>query len=371
MMIVDEIWLGFDLQLFAEEGNTGEKTESATPRRREEARKKGQVFKSTDLNSAIIVMAGSAIIFTMFPYIVESMRVFTQRYLLERTLSEFTNEYVYEMFVETLLLMAKILLPIMGTTAIAALIITLMQVGFVSSGEALNLKLERLNFLEGAKKIFSKRALVELAKSLFKITIVAYIVYSIVSKYYYVFPGLVDVDPASSTMLLGNIVFEMAMKTGAALLIIGVLDYLYQRYEYEKSLKMSKYDVKQEYKQTEGDPLLKSRQRQIQRDMAMRRMMSEVPHADVIITNPTHFAVALQYKAEWMEAPVVIAKGQDLIALKIKEVASLHNIVIVENPPLARTIFYHTRIGDMIPEDLFQAVAEVLAFVYRQKKVVL
>lgn len=371
MMIVDKSWFSIDLQLFAEEGNTGEKTEKATPRRREEARKKGQVFKSTDLNSAIIVTAGSVTIFLMFPYIVQSMQSFTQMYLLDRTASEFSNEYVYKLFIETLWLMAKISLPIMGTTAIAALVITFMQVGFVSSGEALSLKLERLNLIEGARKIFSKRALVELTKSLLKITIIAYIVYSVVRKYYYLFPRLVDVDPSSSTMLLGDIVFEMAVKTGVVLLIIGALDYLYQRYEYETSLKMSKYDVKQEYKQTEGDPLLKSRQRQIQRDMAMRRMMSEVPHADVIITNPTHFAVALQYQAERMEAPVVIAKGQDLIALKIKEIAGMHNIVVVENPPLARTIFYHTRIGDMIPEELFQAVAEVLAFVYRQKKVVL
>ncbi|KUG03607.1 flagellar biosynthesis protein flhb [hydrocarbon metagenome] len=365
------VYFPFDLQLFADEGNTGEKTEKATPRKVEEARKKGQVYKSSDLNSAVILLAGSVTIFLTLPYMIDTLRAFTELCLIDRALYDFSSEYLHTLLIEVIITMAKCLLPVLAVTSITALLITCLQVGFVFSGEVLTLKLERLNMVEGAKKIFSKRALVELAKSLFKVTVTGYIVYSVVDKNYLMFARLVDMELAASIRILSQIVYEMALKVGAAFVIIGVLDYLYQKYEYDKSLKMSKYDIKQEYKQTEGDPLLKSRQRQIQRDIAMKRMMSEVPRADVVITNPTHFAVALKYEADVMAAPVVIAKGQDFIALKIKELAHENGVVIVENPPLARTLYAASRIGDLIPEDLFQAVAEVLAFVYKQKRIVL
>lgn len=358
----------FNLQLFAGEGDTGEKTEKATPRRREEARKKGQVFKSTDLNSAVILLVGTVTIYVTLTYMINNLEGFTALYILDRTLTDFTNEYIYAMYIEALLLMGKVLLPVFLATFVAALIITYLQVGFIFSAEVLTPKLERINPIEGFKRVFSKRALVELAKALFKVIITGYIVYSVFKKYFYIFPRFVDMELAYSIKVISVIIFEMALKVGVVFLIIGVLDYLYQWYEYEKSLKMSKYDVKQEYKQTEGDPLVKSRQRQIQREFAMRRMMAEVPQADVVITNPTHFAVALRYKYKEMDAPVVIARGQDFIALKIKEIAQENGVVIVENPLLARTLYYSTEIGDLIPEELYQAVAEILAFVYKQKK---
>jgi len=361
----------FDLQLFADDGNTGEKTEAATPKRREESRKKGQVFKSTDLNSAVILLAGCVTIYITFPYMLDNFKSFTEFCFLDKSLYDFSSEYVQVLFVEVLILIVKLLFPILGATVITALLITYLQVGFIFSGEVLTPKLERINIAEGAKKVFSKRALVELGKSLFKVIGTGYIVYTVIKKNYYIFPRLVDMELVSTLKILGDLIFEMSLKVGIAFLIVGIMDYIYQRYEHEKSLKMSKYDIKQEYKQSEGDPQLKSRQRQIQRDIAMRRMMSEVPKADVVITNPTHFAVALQYKAELMEAPVVVARGQDYVALKIKELAYKNDVVVVENPPLARTLYYTSDIGDVIPEDLFQAVAEVLAFVYRQKKVVL
>ncbi len=184
-------------------------------------------------------------------------------------------------------------------------------------------------------------------------------------------PRFVDMDLMTTMITLGSIMLEMALKVGLVFTIIGIIDYIYQRYEHEKSLMMSKHDVKQEYKQAEGDPLIKSKQRQIQREASMRRMMTEVPKADVIITNPTHFAVALKYQPETMEAPQLVAKGQDFIAFKIREIAEENNVIIVENPHLARTLFYSLEIGDAVPEGLFQAVAEVLAFVYKQKKKVL
>ncbi len=357
-----------DLQLFAADDGMGEKTEKATPRRREEARKKGQVFKSTDLNSAVILIAGSVVCFFTFPYMINNIKAFTTLYLLVRTQQDFSNDYIYFMLVEVLIIMAKMIFPIFLTTFVVALLITYLQVGFIFSGESLTPKLERINPVEGFKRIFSKRALVELGKSLLKVIITGYIVYSVMRKHSVLFPRFIDMELVASLQVLSSIVFEMAMKVGLVFIIIGVADYIFQWYEHEKSLKMSKYEVKQEYKQSEGDPQLKSRQRRVQRDIAMQRMMAEVPKADVVITNPTHFAVALSYEAERMEAPVVVARGKDYMALRIKEVARLHGVEIVENPVLARTLYYHVEIGDLVPEDLYQAVAEVLAFVYKQKK---
>ncbi len=360
----------FDLQLFADD-STGEKTEPATPRRREEARKKGQVFKSTDLNSAVILLTGSVVLFVMFPYMVELLKDFTSLYILDRSLQDFNNEYAYELLIEVSILLGKILFPVFLTTVVTALLITYLQVGVVFSAEPLTPKLERLNPVEGFKRIFSKRALVELTKSLLKILVTASIVYMVFKKHLHIFPRFVEMELAQTLVALSTIVFEIALKVGIFFIVIGILDYIYQRYEHEKSLKMSKYDVKQEYKQVEGDPYIKSRQRQIQREAAMHRMMAEVPKADVVITNPTHFAVVLKYEPETMEAPIVVAKGQDFIALKIREVAEEHNIIIVEDPPLARTLYYALDIGVEIPEELYQAIAEVLAFVYQQKQVAL
>ncbi len=359
-----------NLQLFADD-ETGEKTEKATPRKREEARKKGQVFKSTDLNSAVVLIAGSVVVFVTFPYMVSTMQKFTSLYILDRSLHEFSNEYIYSLLVEVVILMGKMVFPIFLATYVAALLIGYIQVGFVFSTDPLTPKPERLNPVEGFKKTFSKRALVELSKSLLKVIVTAFVVYTVLKKHYYVFPRFVDMELGITLKILSEIVFEMALKVGAVFIIIGIVDYIYQWYEHEKSLKMSKYDIKQEYKQTEGDPQVKSRQRQIQRQAAMKRMMSEVPDADVVITNPTHFAVALKYEADRVEAPVVVARGQDFVALKIKEIALANDVVVVENPFLARTLFYATDIGDLVPEELYQAVAEVLAFVYKQKKILL
>ncbi|HWP98599.1 MAG TPA: flagellar biosynthesis protein FlhB [Syntrophomonadaceae bacterium] len=363
-------WYPLDLQLFAD-GDTGEKTEQATPRRREEARKKGQVFKSTDLNSAVILLTGSATLFFTFPYMAGQIKAFTALYLLHRGAANFDGSYAYYMFMEVMLLLARVCFPVLLATFVSALLVSFLQVGVVFSGEAMAPKLERINPIEGFKRIFSKRALMELTKSLIKVAVTGYVVYTVLRNNYAVFPHFVDMELGATLMTLRDLVFEIAMKVGIVFVIIGVIDYLYQWYEYDNSLKMSKFEIKQEYKQTEGDPAIKSRQRQIQRDMAMRRMMSEVPRADVVITNPTHFAIALKYEAEKMQAPIVVAKGQDYVALRIKEIAAEHRIATVENPVLARTLFNSTKIGDVVPEDLYQAIAEILAFVYRQKKVAL
>ncbi len=360
----------FDLQLFAD-GEGGEKTEQATPRRREDARKKGQVFKSADLNSAIILLTGSVLLYLTMSSMVDNLKSFTSLYILDRTLQDFSVQYACDLLIEAIYITARILLPILVGTFIAAFAISYLQVGSLFSSEALTPKLERLNPLQGFKRIFSRRSLVELVKSLFKVGITGYIVYTVIKKYYFVFPRFVDMELAATCKTLGTVVFEMAIKVGICFVILGLLDYIYQWYEHEKSLKMSKHEVKQEYKQSEGDPLVKSRQRQIQREFAMKRMMSEVPQADVVITNPTHFAVALKYDIEAMDAPVVVARGQDFVALRIKEIARQNNVTIVEDPPLARTLYYSLDLGDLIPEELYQSIAEILAFIYKQKRKVL
>jgi len=360
----------FNLQLFAE-GDGGEKTEQATPRRREDARKKGQVFKSADLNSAVILLTGSVLLYINMTWMVDCLKSFTSLYILDRTLQDFSIQYASELLLEVIYIMARLLCPIFVGTFIAAFAISYLQVGAVFSTEALAPKLERINPLEGFKRVFSRRAVMEMFKSLFKVGITGYIVYTVIKKYYYLFPRFLDMELVATSKVLGAVLFEMAMKVAVCFVILGLLDYIYQWYEHEKSLKMSKHEVKQEYKQSEGDPLVKSRQRQIQREFAMKRMMSEVPKADVVITNPTHFAVAIKYEFGVMDAPVVVAKGQDFVALRIKEIARQNGITIVEDPPLARTLFYSTDLGDVIPEDLYQAIAEILAFIYKQKRIIL
>jgi len=352
-----------DLQLFA-----GEKTEKATPRKRQEARKKGQVFRSTDLNSAILIITVFAVINFGFPYMLESLQGFTREYLVGRSIQDFTPQVAQTVLLESILVLARITIPILAVAALAGIITNLLQVGFLFSTEPLGIKLERVNPVEGFKRIFSKRALVELVKSILKLTITAYIVYQVISQHIYLFPILMDMEVAQIVKNLLGLIFEMAMKIGIALLALGILDYLYQRWEHEQSLKMTKHEVKEEYKQMEGDPQIRARQKQKQRELAMRRMMAEVPKADVVITNPTHFAVALRYNPEQMDAPMVVAKGQDFIAQRIKELARESGVTVVENQELARNLYYICDLGDVIPENLYQAVAQVLAFVYRQKE---
>lgn len=352
-----------DLQLFA-----GEKTEKATPRKRQETRKKGQVFRSTDLISAFIILAVFAVINFCFPYMVDTLQGFTREYLLGSSIEDFTPRVARTIVLESIYVLLKITIPILAVAALAGLVGNLLQVGFLFSVKPLELKLERLNPVEGFKRIFSKRALVELVKSILKLTITAYVGYQVISKHIYLFPVLLDMEITQIVKNLLGLIFEMSMKIGIALLALGILDYLYQRWEHEQSIKMTKHEVKEEYKQMEGDPQIRARQKQTQREMAMRRMMAEVPKADVVITNPTHFAVALRYNAEQMDAPMVVAKGQDFLAQRIKELARESGVTIMENQELARNLYYICDLGDVIPENLYQAVAQVLAFVYRQKE---
>jgi len=260
---------------------------------------------------------------------------------------------------------------IMGPVFIAMLVIgigvNVAQVGFKITPKAIEPKFEKVNVISGLKRLLSMRSLVQFVRDplkLFAVGIVGYLAIRSEFDNFLLFP---DMSPAQLGTTIGQLILLIALKIGAAILVLAVLDYVYQRYEYEKSIKMSKQDIKDEFKNAEGSPQTKSRIRQIQREAARRRMMSEIPEADVVITNPTHIAVALKYDQNQMDAPTVIAKGQRLIAQKIKEIAREYGIPVVEDKPLARSLFKMCDIGQIVPANLFRAVAEILAHIYRLK----
>lgn len=359
---MQQLRLPLDLQLFSQE-----KTESATPRKRQETRKKGQVAKSMELPGAFILLF-SFISFAMFGgfYKERIMSLFRETFY-QHLNTQITNENVNSMF-GTLVVQGLVLLaPIFLITVIVAIMGNFLQFGFLLTGEPLKMKLEKLNPINGAKNIMSLRSLVEFAKSLIKLIVIGVVVYLTLWSEKEKLIALDHVPLQQIFSFAGSLTLSLGIKIGAILVVLAVFDYAYQRYEYEKSIRMSKQDIKDEFKKTEGDPLIKSKIREKQRRMALQRMMQEVPKADVVITNPTHYAIAVQYVASEMEAPKIIAKGQDYIALKIKDIAKEHGVVTMENRPLARALYDRVDIGQTIPADLFQAVAEVLAYVYKLK----
>ena len=282
-------------------------------------------------------------------------------------LSDITStEDITELFIGIMILLAKTVLPIMFAILIVGLAINCFQVGLMFSTEKLEPKLENLNPINGFGRIFSKRAIVELFKSLFKIVVIGYFLYLYLKDQIPLLPQFIFFDLPHSLATAADIIFTMAFQVVGVIMIMAVADYAYQRWQTTQDLKMSKQEVKDEMKQMEGDPQIKGKIKQKQRQMAMQRMMQEVPKADVIITNPTHLAIALSYK-KGMIAPVVLAKGQDLIAERIKQIAREHHILIVENKPVARALYEAVEVGAMVPAELYQAVAEILAYVYRIK----
>lgn len=260
---------------------------------------------------------------------------------------------------------AQILAPLLITAVAVAVAVNYIQVGSLFSVEAIMPKLSRLSLIEGAKRMFGVRAWVQLTKSLLKVAAIGYFLYAVLRDHMDMFPALQQINSLQAAIFLGDILFELSWKIATAFVIIAVLDFLYQWWEYEKNLRMSHEELKEEYKQNEGDPQLKNEMKKRQRVLAMRRMMEDLKKADVVITNPTHYAIALKYEPQKYDAPYVVAKGQDQIAFRIREVAEENRIVIMENKPLARTLYAQVEIGQVVPAELYKAVAEVLAFVMK------
>lgn len=354
--------LTLDLQFFA-----GEKTERATPKKRQDTRKKGQTAKSQEVNTAIGLLAVFAFIFFYASFMGDKILDTFRHSFTEFMVMKLTVDQVQLVLIDVLKQMAIILAPILLIAFIAGLGSNLLQVGFLFTGEPLKPDLNKLNPIKGFKRIFSIRALVELVKSLLKIGFVGAITFAILWMRIDDVLILSQQTVGAALKTVGTLTAQMGIAASLALLFLALFDYLYQKYDFEKNIRMSKQDIKDEHKNTEGDPLIKSKIKQKQREMAMSRMMQEVPKADVIITNPTHYAIALKYDENQTDAPIVIAKGIDFIAQKIKFIANEHEIITVENRPLARALYDQVEIGEMIPDEFFKAVAEVLAYVYRIK----
>ncbi|MEX2462220.1 MAG: flagellar biosynthesis protein FlhB [Paenibacillaceae bacterium] len=354
--------LQLDLQLFAQE-----KTESATPKRRQEARKKGQVAKSSELPGAFILFF-TFLSFIMFGSFLKErfFKIFNVTFT-DYLQSDITISNVTVLFGNLLVEGLILLSPIFFVTMFIALMGNYLQIGLLFTGDPLLMKFSKINPLAGAKKIFGLRSIVEFLKSMLKLTIVGVVVYITLSAQINQILKLSHLSLENTLSFVASITVKLGITIGLILMVLAIFDYIYQKYEHEKSMKMSKQDIKDEYKKSEGDPLIKGKIKERQRKLAMQRMMQEIPNADVVITNPTHYAIALKYNASAMEAPKVIAKGKDYVALKIREIAKDNGIVLMENKPLARALYNQVELGDSIPADLFQAVAEVLAYVYKIK----
>jgi flagellar biosynthesis protein FlhB len=351
-----------DLQFFS-----GEKTEKATPKKRQEARKKGQTAKSQDINTAVVLLA--VFLFLLFAgnYLRKGIFALFENSLQENLLMDVTEGNLQSLVLTILKELSLLIGPILLVALIAGVASNLFQVGFMFTSESIQPKLEKINPISGFKRIFSMRSIVELMKSILKIGFVGIVTFTVLWKRMDEILILSKKSVGTALATISSLTVQMGLFASGALLFLAVLDFLYQKYDFEKSIRMSKQDIKDEYKNTEGDPLIKSRIKQRQREMAMRRMMQEVPKADVVITNPTHFAVAIKYDESKKDAPFVVAKGADYTAQKMKLIAKENDVMTIENRPLARALYSQTEIGDTIPEEFFKAVAEILAFVYKAK----
>lgn len=347
--------------------DSGEKTEEPTPHKLREARKKGQITKSKELTSALLMLISffTIKIFGMRIWgSLTSFEVFVFNLLGE----EFSMSLAGLVLTEGFKTMFQVLLPIMLIVFILGVIIEALQTGFLFALESLTPKLDSLNPINGFKKFFSMKQYVELVKSLIKMTIIIIILYFVIKENFFIVLQSQLRNPWLVLLRVGKIVMDTIIRVGVVYFIIALLDYVYQRYEFMKQMRMTKKEIKEEYKRLEGDPIVKQRQREAQRAMAQGRQMGAVPGADVVVTNPVHIAIALQYDQKKTSAPVVVAKGKRMVAEEIKKVAEDYYIPIIENPPLAQALFKQSEVGQTIPGEHYKLVAEILAFVYHLKK---
>jgi flagellar biosynthetic protein FlhB len=354
-----------NLQLFSD----SEKTEKPTPKKRRDARKEGQVLQSREITSAFILLASILGLRFIGKYEVNYLLNFIRSIYsnIENVDKLFSNNDITANFIKVVTSFFIIVGPILAIAFISAIAINYLQVGFFFSTKPLNVKLNRINPVEGFKRIFSKKALLELVKSILKVGLIGFVGYKYIADNIHLILNIGDFEAREILTYFSNLSFYFLIRVVSAVVVIAFIDYFFQWRQHEKSLMMTKQEIKEEYKQTEGDPLIKSKIKEKQRQMAMSRMMQEVPKADVIITNPTHLAVAIKYDKDLYKAPYVVAKGQGLIAENIKKVAKENQVPIVENKAVARALYETLDIGDLIPEELYEAIAEILAYVYSLK----
>jgi len=348
----------------AESNKDQERNEQATPKRREEARKKGQVAKSQEVASVTILL--SCLIYFYFDAggMLERTLNMIRRSIREAGTTSVDAGIIQAIFGKVAYEAFIIMLPMFLVVIVAGLIANYSQVGFLFSTEVIKPKISKIDPVKGFQRLFSARALAELIKNILKVCVIGSVAYYTVKAELEGTLSLTGQSVWGITAYIGGMTFKIMLRTCWVLIILAILDYIFQLRQYEKGLRMSKQEIKDEHKEMEGEPLIKARIRRLQREMARRRMMANVPKADVVITNPDHIAVALKYDSLRMEAPLVLAKGKGLIAAKIREIARKSGVPIVENKPLARILFKLVDIGEAIPENLYRAVAEILAYVY-------
>ena len=365
--------LEYNLAFFAAEGPGGEKTEPASEKKLSDARKEGQVAKSREVANALGILALFLVlklwvgtignqflavfedIYTQIPSAVIQWNGF----LPQKDLMVLSRDMVMQIVV------------IVGPTVLVAFVVAFLsdvvQVKWMVTTKPLMPKFSKISPISGFKRIFSVNSVVELIKSIAKVGIIAYVSYNYIKDKAEVLFILYDMPLMQGIALAGEMVIELGIQIAVIYMILAFADYVYQKVKFSRDMRMTKQELKEEYKQQEGDPQVKGRIRQKMREVSQRRMMQNLPQADVVITNPTHYAVAIKYDPEVADAPIVIAKGENYLAQKIKEVAKEHQIEIVENKPLARMLYANVEVGGMVPPELYQAVAEVLAFVYHLK----
>lgn len=363
-------YLRYDLQLFAKEGSGGEKTEEPTSKKLSDARKKGQVAKSQDLTMAVSLLVFFVILKIYVGALGNNLLGAFQdsyRHLADYTNDEFTLQFACSVLGDKIERIMLLVAPFFIVIVLICIITLLMQVRFKVSFEPMKPDLKKFNPISGLKRLFSKEKLVQLLMSIAKLTAMVYVVYSFLKDKWNLVLDMYEYTLQEALVLIGDIIINVGLRISACFFVIAIVDLIYQKWKFHQDMKMTKQEVKDEYKQAEGDPKVKGQQRQRMRQASQRRMMQELPQADVVITNPTHLAVAIKYDKEKYDAPIVLAKGADYLAQKIKDVARENDIEIVENKPLARMLYHNVELGQQIPPELYQMVAEVLAYVYGLK----
>lgn len=367
-LIKNRLVIPMNLSLF--NSSSQEKTEEATPKKRKKAREEGQVAKSQEVGTAatFLVMFGSMLMFT--PMLLNGISnvffmTFGMIYLYD---SDIVNlHFAADLAVYVFQQIILISLPLLLLSLMVGIVTNIIQVKWNPTTKPLMPKFSKLNPLSGLKKIFGIRSLMELAKSLLKLTIIGMVIYIFLVGEMDNVAVIMYLPVVNSFSYIGSLIIRLGITVGAWFILIAAMDYFFQKRKHEKDLKMSKQEVKEEYKQAEGNPQIKSKIRQKMREAGMRRMMQDIPQADVIITNPTHYSVAISYDRNGTTAPKVVAKGVDHLALRIREIAKESKVTIVENVQLARALYVAVDVGNEIPQELYKAVAEILAHVYKLK----
>ncbi len=345
------------------------KTEKATDKKRRDERKKGNIFLSKDIITLVSLLGMFFVMKLYFSQMYAGIKKYLIDYINYTVIkNDITNDAILNMSIDFVMTFIRIAMPLLITSCLLAIIATVFQTKLLFSVESLKPNFGRLNPIQGIKRLFSVRSIVEVFKGIIKITILLVILYNFVEKHLTNFSKLMSIDLIASCTFILDLIIDMVINIGIAFAAVSILDYFYQWWEYERQLKMSKEEIKEEYKQLEGDPKVKGKIKENQRKMAMSRMMQAVPTADVVVKNPTHFAVALKYDMNKGGAPIVVAKGQDEVALRIIKVAEENGVYVVENRPLARALYSSVELNQEISADYYGAIAEILVYVYKLKK---